>query len=107
MKRPWLILSIVLLVLGLVAPIVGLDQFTKAALAYEKVREQRRAEGKTEAYLSEVEALNRLAFRGFGAGAFFIAGSITTFVIHRKKKKAEGYPPDATPSDSRASSAHR
>lgn len=100
MKRPWLILSIALLALGLAAPIVGLNQFTKAALAYEKVREERRAEGKTEAYLSEVEALNRPAFMGFGAGAVLIVGSITTFVIHKRKKKAKGYPPNATPRDS-------
>jgi NAD/NADP transhydrogenase beta subunit len=92
MKRPRLAAAALLFVLGIGSAFWGLHVSFKRITAYAEIREQRKSEGKTEAYLAEVESVNSPALLGLGVGALCFIGSIMAFVAHRKQIKAQKEP---------------
>ena len=71
---------------------MGLEVSFRRIAAYAEIREQRKAEGKTEAHLAEVESVSSAAQLGLGVGALCFIGSIMAFVAHRRQIKAQKEP---------------
>jgi NAD/NADP transhydrogenase beta subunit len=92
MKRAWLVAAALLFLLSIGSAMLGLHISFKRIAAYAEVREQRKTDGKTEAYLTEVESVNSPALLGLGTGAVCFVGSIMAFVAHRKQIKAKKEP---------------
>jgi hypothetical protein len=87
MKRPWLFLSVATLVVGLVAAGVGVRSSLQRIFAQAELRAQRKAEGKTEAYLAEIESANRPAIIGLAVAGACSIGAIVAFAAHRRERR--------------------